>query len=136
MTPVHPFQGYNASGEFDLILFAMLATDPTDANAIAPPIRDALEEYGRLEKPAIGGFLYALLSNDLQEAARRADPYNKITLVALAFYVFNRLPSECHGSEKAVDAWLARARDNLNKARAMTVDRRADFEPRRRGIRE
>jgi hypothetical protein len=100
-----------------LVIFAMLAADPTDEHAIRPDMKKALDEYGRCRKPTVGGFMYALLSNDLQQAARRADPYNKLTLTALVFYVINKLPAECHGSERAVDAWIERAKAELAKAR-------------------
>ena len=125
----HPFHGA-ASGQVNVVLFAMLAADPTDANAIAPEMKHALDEYGNQHSPAIGGFLYALLSNDLESAASRADPYNKITLVPLVFYVMNCLPAECHGSEAKVDAWLEKAKRNIERTRHLS---RMDF-PRPFGV--
>lgn len=114
--------GFSPGGELNLILFAMLAADPTDWHSIAPAIKSALDEYGAQMKPAIGGFLYALLSNNLTDAATRADPYNKMTLVPLVYYVVNFLPGDCHGSEKIVDAWLEGAKKKFQHANRQQPD--------------
>lgn len=121
------FTGVSPGGELNLILFSMLADDPTTERAIRDDMKKVLDEYGRCERPTLGGFTYALLSNNLREAAARADPYNKVTLAALAFYVINRLPAPCHGSEKAVDAWLEAAKKKFqhdNRQQPTGVSRR------------
>jgi hypothetical protein len=110
------FTGIEPGGELNLILFSMLADDQTAEQAIRPDMKKVLDEYGRQERPTLGGFTYALLSNNLQDAAARADPYNKVTLVPLVYYVINRLPAPCHGSEKAVDAWLEGAKKKFQHA--------------------
>ena len=52
-----------------------------------------------------GGFLSAVLANDFMEAVGRADSQNIHRLAAWAAYVYNEIPSSCHGSYEAVRAW-------------------------------
>jgi len=52
-----------------------------------------------------GGFLYAILSNDLYGACRRADDINAVCIFAYMFFLHNYAPSECFGSEERVQAW-------------------------------
>lgn len=52
------------------------------------------------------GFLAAVLANDLMRACQRADLTNLPLLPLIARYVYNRMPSTCHGSYAAVDAWI------------------------------
>jgi hypothetical protein len=57
-----------------------------------------------------GGFLYAVLSNDLEQACARADGQNRYLLYDIMFYLFNEptIPAECWGSPKRVKAWVER----------------------------
>jgi len=52
-----------------------------------------------------GGFLSAVLANDFMEAVGRADNRNIHRLAAWAAYIYNEIPSSCHGSHEAVRAW-------------------------------
>ena len=54
-----------------------------------------------------GDFLKAVLANDFQEAVARADDDNIQQLPAFAAYVYNEIPSTCHGSYDLVNAWVA-----------------------------
>lgn len=54
---------------------------------------------------AVGGFLQAVLSNDLFQAVARADLENRRSLPLIVRYVANRCPSMCHGSEQRVSDW-------------------------------
>ena len=53
-----------------------------------------------------GDFLYAVLTNDLAEAAGRADETNIRLLHVYAAFFCNEVPRNCHGSKKAVYTWL------------------------------
>lgn len=55
-----------------------------------------------------GGFLRAVLANDLNEAVGRADSENIHRLPAIVAWIYNEAPSPCHGSYAAVDSWLDR----------------------------
>ena len=68
---------------------------------------EAYVQYGR----PVGGFLTALLSNDLTGSVARADDTNRQALPAYAMLMHCRLPSQCHGSREKVDAWLQAHRE-------------------------
>ena len=53
-----------------------------------------------------GGFLTAVLKNDLMEAIGRADEHSLAAIKYVAMFVYNELPRDCHGSQAKVDAWL------------------------------
>lgn len=53
-----------------------------------------------------GGFVYAVLSNDLYRAALKADDRNRAALADIAQHVESQLPMACRGSREAVEAWL------------------------------
>lgn len=56
----------------------------------------------------IGGFLRAVLENDLFGAVNRADFANGIALLNIVRFIFNTLPYQCHGSHEKVEDWLDR----------------------------
>ena len=53
-----------------------------------------------------GGFLTAVLENDLTGAALRADDVNARALMAWASWLYNEAPSPCWGSKAKVKAWV------------------------------
>lgn len=53
-----------------------------------------------------GGFLRAVLENNLVQSAVRADLSNRQRLVEYAQLVYWELPSGCHGSKADVDDWV------------------------------
>jgi len=53
-----------------------------------------------------GGFLKAVLSNQLQESFSRADDHNLAAMQSIVMLVFNRVPAACHGSPEAYEEWL------------------------------
>lgn len=55
-----------------------------------------------------GGFLTAVLINDLRLAAGRADHVNRSNLGHVTLWMIHVLPGSCHGSQAAVDSWMAR----------------------------
>lgn len=75
--------------------------------AIIPELtQGALTRYVE-NKIATGGFLRAVLSNDLFAAMANADEGNQRALHAICMYVYNELPGNCWGSKKIIDEWLA-----------------------------
>ena len=69
-------------------------------------IKAALDRYAE-HHIETGGFLLAVLRNDLSDAVGRADDGNIKNLAEIVRYVYNDLPDECWGSRVKVDAWLA-----------------------------
>lgn len=53
-----------------------------------------------------GHFLKAVLSNDLFDAVGRADIHSTIFLPLIVSYIYNELPSGCHGSREIVKDWM------------------------------
>ena len=74
---------------------------------ISTVVKESLDRYAN-DHLATGGFLRAVLANDLAGAVGRADLDNTFALVDIVRYIWNQLPSECHGSYEAVDRWLAK----------------------------
>lgn len=58
-----------------------------------------------------GGFLYAVLTNNLFEAFARADEGNKANLETICDYIYSFTPAICYGSEERVAKWLALHKD-------------------------
>jgi hypothetical protein len=53
-----------------------------------------------------GGFLEAVLSNDLKEAVGRADSQNMWLLPVIVAWLYNEAPMTCWGSRERVREWL------------------------------
>lgn len=53
-----------------------------------------------------GGFLSAVLQNNLKEAVGRADHLNMDKLPDYIRFLYNFAPSPCWGSEEKVSAWI------------------------------
>ena len=83
--------------------------DETDSliAGIPLPILEGLREYG-LHHVSPGGFLHAVLCNNLHEAVCRADVESLAAIRQIVLYVYNAMPSPCWGSPENVEAWLKR----------------------------
>ena len=68
-------------------------------------MRDGVRAYIEKRVPP-GGFLTAVLSNDLMEACVRADHINIERLPDFCRFLYNEAPHNCHGSPAKVKAWL------------------------------
>ena len=64
-----------------------------------------LKEYVENRVPP-GGFLYAVLTNNLIESFGRADEGNSASLQQIVRYLYNEMPADCWGSPAKVKAWL------------------------------
>lgn len=65
---------------------------------------EALDAYIRYGQHP-GGFLEAVLTNDLYRAVERADDRNKPAIVSLVLYLYNKVPSGAHGSYERFASW-------------------------------
>lgn len=72
---------------------------------IPPRILAGLNRYWN-EHVATGHFLRGALENDLREAVLRADANSLAALRDIVLFIYNELPSECHGSKEKVAAWI------------------------------
>jgi len=77
-------------------------------------ILDIIDRYVK-ERVPTGGFLEAVLCNDLREAYNRADDQNFIALPWIVFYLYNEVPGDCWGSLRAVKNWLAGPDEDENE---------------------
>lgn len=68
---------------------------------------EALERYVEDRLPP-GGFLMAVLEHDLFESFARADDMNRRAMEQIVAFIYNELPSACHGSQEKVNNWLVR----------------------------
>lgn len=77
-------------------------------------LRESLDRYARYGVPT-GGFLRAVLENDLHMALARADADSLAALPAIAAYIYNCLPSTCWGStwkvKAHIDQWLPQSEE-------------------------
>jgi hypothetical protein len=55
-----------------------------------------------------GGFLTAVLENNLKESFGRADHENAKNLHNIVGYIYNNIPSSAWGSREKIDQWLER----------------------------
>ena len=79
---------------------------PRDYNHIPPALKEALERYTNEGCP-VGDFLQAVIANDFLMAVGRADMHSMQALPAIACWVYNEMPSPCHGSKSVYRAWIA-----------------------------
>jgi len=68
-------------------------------------ILESLGAYVNERRPT-GGFLRAILENNLMEAMGRADEDNRQCLFHIVSYIYNELPMDCWGSPEKVRDWL------------------------------
>lgn len=57
-----------------------------------------------------GGFLRAVLQNNLKEACGMADDENLKNLPAFVSFLYNHAPMNCWGSRKIYDQWVKNER--------------------------
>lgn len=65
----------------------------------------SIERYV-LNRYAPGGFLTAVLANDLFAATGRADEQNIVALKDICAWIYNRAPADCWGSYEIVKKYL------------------------------
>ena len=83
----------------------------TDYSLIPERIMQNLLYYVKGEE-APGGFLYAVLCNDLFGAVGKADNEMKPLIPLLVQYIHWEMPGGCHGSPEIVKTWMNKKRQN------------------------
>lgn len=71
-------------------------------------LRGGLDRY-IIDRIRPGGFLQAVLRNDLADAALRATAGNAAALFDIFVVLHNYAPATCHGSPAKVERWLERS---------------------------
>jgi hypothetical protein len=74
-------------------------------SSLPPHLQESFQLYIERRVPT-GGFLTALLSNDLKETFARADNHNRHLVYDIVFWLYNEAPMPCWGSPENVQAWL------------------------------
>lgn len=83
--------------------------NPAGYRSLGEPIPDYMAPglIAYIERGAEpGGFLAAVLANDLKGAFDRADNANLKALGSFVGYLFNEAPALCWGDKTRVDAWI------------------------------
>ena len=81
-------------------------------SGIKPSTMAAIRRYADHHTPT-GGFLRAVLSNNLVEAVGMADEENLKALPVIVRYCYNEIPGNCWGSEQYVEKWLEQGREHV-----------------------
>ncbi len=58
------------------------------------------------DREPVGGFLEAIITNDLQGAVGRADHINQRLIFEYVSWFYNYEPHNCHGSTEIYNRWL------------------------------
>jgi hypothetical protein len=83
-------------------------------------IKEAMDRYANTGCP-LGGFLTAVMENNLMEAFGRADEDNTRDMREIVAYVYNEMPGTCHGSPEIVAEWIKRHKEARELTQAETV---------------
>jgi hypothetical protein len=71
---------------------------------------DSLQAYIETGRP-LGGFLEAVVSNDLKEACARADDINQRQIFDYVKWLYNNAPIGCWGSPENYEFWMEKKRE-------------------------
>lgn len=96
--------------------FEELMREEQELRAHELPMReDTKESLQRYLEKGIepGGFLMAVLSNDLFGAFSRADTGNRVGMFAIVQYIYQNFPNGSYGSPERVDNFLKAHYDRL-----------------------
>lgn len=81
---------------------------PTEERYVPVHLRGGLENWIRYGIEP-GGFLYAVLTNDLRGAMNRGDETSRKYLFGIVSWLWNRAPAACWGSPETVELWASEA---------------------------
>lgn len=73
-------------------------------SAIPEITKESIDAWVESARP-VGGFLEAVLSNDLRGAFSRADSENQRAMFAIVAYLYNECPGACWGSPERYRTW-------------------------------
>ena len=77
---------------------------------IRPETIESIKAYMETGRPT-GGFLYAVLTNDMTEALFRADIENREALYDIVSYIYNNIPGDAWGSPTKVEMWMKKKQE-------------------------
>ena len=80
---------------------------PEYTSGISEATLDAIDAWV-VQARDCGGFVSAVLCNDLFAALSLADPVNRVQLPNIVRYLYNEAPAACWGDEELVDEWRFR----------------------------
>ena len=89
-------------------------TDTSYFHLIPTQTLTALQLYEQQKIPT-GGFLYAVLTNDLFGAMGSGDTENVTALKHIVMYIYNNMPNNCFGSRQKVHQWLNPSKEASNE---------------------
>ena len=95
--------------------------DARDYALIPEYTMESLRAYIDAGRPT-GGFLEAMLSNDLSRAVGNADSNNLNAIAAIVCWLYNEAPSDCWGSPERVGQWLKQHREALERRAAVEAE--------------
>lgn len=87
--------------------------DTTEYEMVKEETLDGIIRYCKFGVP-VGGFLEAVLSNDLRGAFAKADGDNCENLFHIVKFCYNEIPMAAWGSKQKYEAWLKMRRDERN----------------------
>jgi hypothetical protein len=69
---------------------------------------DVIESINRyvMDGLPLGGFLQAVIANDLTQTMGRADRQNRNTIFEITAYLYNEVPMGCRGSYDKYHEWV------------------------------
>ncbi len=114
MDGVYDVNGQHTSSNFfvDIHGFTELCTrflqevGQTGLPGLPLAIQAGIDSYRYKHRP-VGGFLTAVLENDLCGSLMRADPDSRAALLEIVQHLHNEMPGDAWGSKEKVKAWLA-----------------------------
>lgn len=77
-------------------------------------LKESIDAYMETGRPT-GGFLEAIIDNDLRLAVGRADEINVKLLHVILGYLYNECPAGSWGFAGAAAAWIQRKHDEREK---------------------
>jgi hypothetical protein len=72
-------------------------------------VRAALDAHVHDRRPS-GGFVTALLENNLSLAFMQADDYSRAAMLEIVLYLWDELPADSWGSAEHVRRWIGQER--------------------------
>lgn len=107
--------------EGQMMEFDEMKTIATNTYRIPERITDSILRYA-LYGVQPGGFVYAVLTNDLRRALFSADKETFNHIHDIVSFAFHELPGNCCGDIETVSKWLARDWEPIRKqAREMEI---------------
>lgn len=83
----------------------MFPDDPRHPDNIHDDVLQSLKDYVE-HGTEPGGFLQAVLANDLSKSIARADSHNMMSLPAIVVWLYEYVPSVCWGHPDRVSCWM------------------------------